>query len=157
MCVPWITGARVYAAWAAVGPLVGVIIGAWLAARWQTKKWILDNKVAEYRSILDALNDYRFVLTEYYALYKFAMVAVPAQKKYDDDIAFAKAQSAVSNAFADRIFIRAGVERSGARNEWRALAAKLLADKSTSDELLKMIDVVHAKLVKASQDDLKLD
>ncbi|MFZ0087669.1 MAG: hypothetical protein WAK78_20440 [Candidatus Acidiferrales bacterium] len=89
-------------------------------------------------------------------MYKFALVAVPAQKKYDDDIAFAKAQSAVTNAFADRIFIRAAVERSGARKQWGELAAKLLADKSTGDELLKIIDSIHSKLVKAFQDDLKL-
>src|SRR5271154_409055 len=116
--------------WAVVGPLAGVGYGAWLTARWQRKKWILDNKASEYRGILDALNSYRFALSEYYALYKFALVAVPAQKKYDDDIALAKTQSAVTNAFADRIFIRIAVERSGARKEWRELAAKMLADKS---------------------------
>jgi hypothetical protein len=145
-----------YQIWAVVGPLAGVGFGAWLTARWQRKKWILDNKLAEYRGILDALSSYRFALSEYYALYKFALVAVPAQKKYDDDIAFAKAQGAVTNAFADRIFIRIAVERSGARKEWRELAAKMLADKSTSDELLKIIDAIHSKLVKAFQDDLKL-
>ena len=111
---------------------------------------------AEYRGILDALNSYRFVLTQYYSLYKFAMVAVPAQKKYDDDIALAKAQEAVNNAFADRIFIHGAVKRSGARKEWGDLASKLLADKSTIDDLLKMVDSVHSKLVKASQADLRV-
>jgi hypothetical protein len=77
--------AHFYPMWAVVGPLVGVVIGAWLTARWQRKKWILDNKTSEYRSILDALNSYRFVLTEYYALYKVAMVAVPAQKMYEGE------------------------------------------------------------------------
>ena len=62
--------AHFYQVWAVVGPLVGVVIGAWLTARWQRKKRILDNKTSEYRGILDALNSYRFVLTEYYALYK---------------------------------------------------------------------------------------
>jgi hypothetical protein len=148
--------AHFYQIWAVLGPLVGVCLGAWLTARWQRKKWILDNKLAEYRGILDSLSSYRFALTEYYALYKFAMVAVSAQKKYDDDIAFAKARSAVNNAFDDRVFTRLAVEQSGARKEWSELAAKMLADKSTSDELLKIIDSIHDKLVKAFQDDLKL-
>lgn len=140
-----------------VGTLAGVGFGAWLTARWQRKKWILDNRVAEYRGILDALNSYRFALTEYYSLYKIALVAVPAQKKYDDQIALARTQSAVSNAFADRIFIRGAVKRSGARKEWGELAAKLLADKSPIEELLKIIDSIHSKLVKAFQDDLNLN
>ena len=145
-----------YRVWAVAGPLAGVGFGAWLSARWQRKKWVLDNKLSEYRGILDALSSYRFALTEYYALYKFALVAVPAQKKYDDDIAFAKSRSAVNNAFDDRVFTRVAVEQSGARKEWAELATKMLADKSTSDELLKIIDSIHSKLVKAFQDDLKL-
>jgi len=148
--------AHFYQVWAVVGPLVGVVIGAWLTARWQRKKWILDNKTSEYRGILDALNSYRFVLTEYYALYKVAMVAVPAQKMYDDQIALAKAQGAVNNAFADRIFTGLAVKQSGARDEWRSLALKLKAGTSGLDELLKSVDSTHGKLVKASQADLKL-
>jgi hypothetical protein len=140
-----------------VGTLAGVAFGAWLTARWQRKKWILDNKASEYRSIFDALNSYRFALTEYYSLYKIALVEVPAQKKYDDQIALAKTLSAVSNAFADRIFIHDAVKRSGARKEWGELAAKLLADTSTIEELLKIIDSIHNKLVKTFKDDLKLN
>ena len=156
-CILRFAAAHIYAVWAAVGPLVGVIIGGWLAARWQRKRWILDNKASEYRSILDALNSYRFALTEYYALYKIALVAVPAQKKYDDDVAFAKALDKVNNAFADRIFTRKPVSQSGARADWSTLADKLRSNKSDLDELLKMIDSIHGKLVKASQTDLNLN
>jgi len=41
--------------WAAVGPLVGVWIGAVLAKRWQREQWIADNKRAEYRKLLTTL------------------------------------------------------------------------------------------------------
>jgi hypothetical protein len=139
-----------------VGTLVAVGFGAWLTERWQRKKWILDNKVAEYRGILDALNSYRFALTEYYSLYKIALVAVPAQKKYDDDVALARAVDRVNNSFADRIFTRKLVSQSGARADWSTLADKLRSNKSGLDELLKIIDSIHDKLVKASQTDLKL-
>ena len=151
-----ITADNFYKVWAAVGPLVGVVIGAWLSARWERRKWVLDNKTAEYRGILDALNSYRPILTEYYALYRISLVAVPAQKKYDDTIALAKALDAVTNAFDDRIFTRQAIAQSGARNDWNSFANKLRSDKSDLDELLKMVDSIHGKLVKASQVDLKL-
>ncbi len=142
-------------AWAVVGPLVGVLLGAWLTARWQRNKWILDNKTAEYRGILDVLNSYRFTLGEYYALYKVAMVAVAVQKKYDD-IALAKSMGAVSNAFADRIFTYLAVQKSGARNDWTVLAGMIKADKSTVDDLFKVIDRIHNTLVRVARDDLHI-
>jgi hypothetical protein len=41
--------------WAALGPLVGVCIGAYLARRWQRDQWIADNKRSEYRKLLTTL------------------------------------------------------------------------------------------------------
>jgi hypothetical protein len=55
-CMPRFTVDDFYRVWAVAGPLAGVGLGAWLTARWQRKKWILDNKLAEYRGILDALS-----------------------------------------------------------------------------------------------------
>jgi len=52
-------GAEVFAMWNAIGPLVGVVIGAlltpWVAWHWQRKQWMLDNKKQEYRDLLDGL------------------------------------------------------------------------------------------------------
>jgi len=144
-----------YQLWAAVGPLVGVAFGAWLAAHWQRQKWILDNKTAEYRSLFDALSAYRIVLTEYYALYEFANAVVTAQKRYDDDLALARAYGAVTDAFADRIFTRQAIAKSGARKEWNSYAQKMLPkQKPDMSERNRILDSVHDKLVQASQDDL---
>lgn len=45
--------------WNAIGPLVGVVIGAlltpWIAWRWQHRQWSLDNRKQEYRDLLDGL------------------------------------------------------------------------------------------------------
>ena len=154
--MPHLTADSFYRVWAVVGPLVGIVLGAWLTQRWQRKRWICDNKVAEYRGILDALNSYRFMLIEYQSLYKVALVAVPAQKAYDDLVALAKALGAVTNAFADRIFTRQAIEKSGVRNDWSAFADKLRSDENDLNKLLKMIDGVHDKLVMTSQNDLNL-
>jgi hypothetical protein len=157
MSVPWFTTARVYAAWAAVGPLVGVIIGAWLAARWQRKKWILENKASEYRGILDALNSYRLLLAEYHASYRGSISGVDVTERRDAQLALGRAQDAVSNAFADRIFTRLAVSQSDAGRDWSTHAAQKLPDKMANFWVEpKLLDSVHDKLVEASQDDLKL-
>ena len=41
--------------WLAVGPLVGVCIGAYLTKRWQRSQWIADHKRGEYRKLLSTL------------------------------------------------------------------------------------------------------
>lgn len=43
--------------WGVVGPLAGVIIGGWLTTSSQRKLWLLDNKRAEYRTILTTLSE----------------------------------------------------------------------------------------------------
>ena len=46
---------EVKAAWVVVGPLVGVLIGAYVANRNQRKHWSLDNKRLEYRELISTL------------------------------------------------------------------------------------------------------
>jgi hypothetical protein len=41
--------------WSAVGPLIGVWVGAYVANRNQRRQWLLDNKRQEYRELLTAL------------------------------------------------------------------------------------------------------
>jgi hypothetical protein len=148
--------AHFYQVWAAIGPLVGVILGAWLTARWQRKKWILDNKTAEYRGILDALNSYRFMLIDYHAHYYPGATGFLMKDKHDAQIALARANDAVTNGFADRIFTRMAVDQSGAREDWSTCAKMFSAGPIDINPTLKVLDGTHDKLVKASQADLKL-
>jgi hypothetical protein len=143
-----------YRMWAVVGPLVGVGLGAWLTARWQRKKWILDNKVAEYRSILDALNSYRRKLATFNALYGPGSDGVLIKERHEAQMDMFQALDAVNNAFADRIFIRQTVEKSGARNDWDKFNG-MLSSKPVH-ELLKQLESLHDELLKASLDDLNL-
>jgi hypothetical protein len=141
----------------AVLSLVGVIIGASLSAFWQRRNWILDHKSAEYRGILDALSSYRRLLTEYHASYRGSIPGVDEKERADAQMTLARAKDAVANAFADRIFTRGAVMRSDARTDWAAHSDQKLSDIMPNFwERIKILDAVHDKLVKASQDDLKL-
>lgn len=50
--------------WAAVGPLVGILVGHYLTASWQRKQWIADNQKDEYRRVLAGLNRLNVLLTQ---------------------------------------------------------------------------------------------
>lgn len=149
----WITEVRLYAIWAAIGPLVGVIIGAWLASRWQRRQWIADNKAREYREILDALNVYRWRLVNYQARYG----GVYAEVKPEDNLSLAEAQIALDNSFSDRIFVRETVVNSGAREAFRKFSESLLsASPPNLSESTQTLAKLHKKPVSVAETDLRL-
>jgi hypothetical protein len=41
--------------WSAIGPLIGVLVGAWLGRSWDHKKWMNDNRKEECRELLTAM------------------------------------------------------------------------------------------------------
>lgn len=43
--------------WTAIGPLLGVLVGAYISSRNQKRQWGLDNKRAEYRELLTTLTE----------------------------------------------------------------------------------------------------
>jgi len=50
--------------WAAVGPLVGILIGHYLVRSWQRRQWLADNQKEEYRKVLAGLNRLHMLLTK---------------------------------------------------------------------------------------------
>jgi len=50
--------------WAAVGPLVGILIGHYLVRSWQKRQWLADNQKEEYRKVLAGLNRLNMVLVD---------------------------------------------------------------------------------------------
>jgi len=54
--VNWIVvRSTVSSVWAAVGPLIGVLVGGWLTSRNQRRHWLADNKKQEYRELLTSI------------------------------------------------------------------------------------------------------
>jgi len=48
--------------WAAVGPLLGIVVGHYLTSSWQRRQWLADNRKDEYRKLLAGLNRLNMVL-----------------------------------------------------------------------------------------------
>lgn len=106
--------ANLLAILAVIGSLAGVGLGAWLTARRQHKQWVLDNKKAEYRELLDLLNVYRFQLLKNTATYSpIEMPAYDAKQKTSDDRVLHESQVSLNNALTDRIFIRKALIEGG--------------------------------------------
>lgn len=119
------TTARLYAIWAAIGPLVGVIIGAWLSEHWQHRRWILDNKTAEYRGILDALTACHIQLLAFIGICTYAPAKLTLQREAliaSEQRALAEKAVSLSQAMADRLFIRKALAKRGVRQEFGNLA-----------------------------------
>ncbi len=54
----WITIAHyISVAWAAVGPIIGVLVGALLTRSWDKQKWMNDNRKEECRELLTAISE----------------------------------------------------------------------------------------------------
>lgn len=96
--------------------LAGVLVGAWLAAQWQRRYWILDNKKSEYREILLALDAFWWKVCDHTSLYH-------GEKPFTDfdgkDAKFASAQaimaalSSVMGTLTSSVFVRKSVLKSG--------------------------------------------
>ena len=50
--------------WAALGPLLGIVVGHYLTRSWQRRQWIADNQKEEYRKLLAGLNRLNMVLIQ---------------------------------------------------------------------------------------------
>jgi hypothetical protein len=99
--------------WNAIGPLVGVVIGAilvpWVSWRWQHKQWSLDNKKQEYRELLDGL----FLAIE--EIVKARPSAITS------GIEAAKAVQSGTRLVQNRIFVARSLRNAGIPEDWRKI------------------------------------
>lgn len=155
------TAQTLYAVWAALGPLIGVIVGGLLTAWWQRRQWILDNKKAEYRELLDALSAYRWRLLNYQAKYGTTLIenecAGDPVEKSAEKIALAEAMTALDNDLADRIFAFHAIEECGISEDMKKFQQNLISrPPPTIDETTRSLLDMRRKVLQTAQRDLKL-
>ncbi len=94
--------------WAAVGPLMGVALGGWLAMRNQRVLWILDNKRSEYRKLLSTITrDYTTFMN-----LSGAGTTGPEQRKRE------QVHLEALNVIRDRLFIAKEVSEMDIARKW---------------------------------------
>src|SRR6266851_6871445 len=99
------------AGWSLLGPLVGVLVGAWLARSWDKQKWLSDNRKQECRELLTAVTH--------------AATAILDRDTGTDVLSQMRKQALANDAylislkvFQDRIFIAGDVERAKLFDMW---------------------------------------
>jgi hypothetical protein len=93
-------------AWAALGPLIGVLVGAWLARSSDRKKWIKDNRTQECRELLAAVSHAATVILD------VGMLGGPTPNERG------KAYLESMKVFKSRLFIAKEVEEYKLLDSW---------------------------------------
>jgi hypothetical protein len=149
---------NLYKIWAAVGPLIGVFIGSWLAARWQQRHWVQDNKKVEYRTVLDAFDKFRWRLTHQIAKYAENPFAADAtgEKRAEQELVM-EALSSVMGALTNGILIRKAVLDSGVfqrlQNVYHDMESNAAPDIA---QVSRAVAEIQLKLLQTAWHDLRL-
>jgi hypothetical protein len=130
--------------WAVAGPLIGVLIGAYVANRNQRKHWIADNKKEEYREVLVAMN-------------KTIAAYINAKMSADNLTAWHQANPQVRTSLAEtmesRIFIAPVLKRLELDKKFFAAFDTVPVDKDFPS-LLKQVDGLCDELRDAASKDI---
>jgi hypothetical protein len=98
------------AVWAAVGPLIGVVIGAYIANRNQRQHWISSCKKEEYSELVSALTK---AMMKYIETRAYLVARGPEEQRTE-----AAALASVGETARNRIFIAPTVKRLNVVVRW---------------------------------------
>ena len=101
--------------WAAIGPLAGVLVGAYLTGRRQKRDWLADNKKEEYRELLSAMSK---------AINVFIQVYVAEEGRNAADRGRIRAaKSELLEVTQSRLFIVKTMKEVDVTNRWLNIAS----------------------------------
>jgi hypothetical protein len=140
-----------------VGTLLGVLVGFagnFLIQRqlksWQREQWILDSKKAEWKELIGTLcRSARSMLKDF----PFAAYEIETSDKRMTEMLnlWVDEDSEAEKTIQDRIFIADRVQKEDILNRWR----KVVSERDVN-RFEKGWNELHAALVKAALDDLKI-
>ncbi|SRR5258707_10181705 len=106
--------------WAIAGPLIGVLLGAYLTTRTQRKHWILDNKRAEFRKLLTTLTRAYSTIVN--------IESRPLRSGHQEEKCEQMRLLAL-NVIRDRIFIASEVKKAGLLEKWNEAVLSFTQDR----------------------------
>lgn len=142
-----------------IGSLIGVLVGAWLAARWQRRQWVLDNKKAEYREICRVLDNFWWKVTDHRALYPSKPFSdfTNNEPKFTSMRALAESLSFVIGTLTSSIFLREDILRIGVVRDVQDLYHSWMAgNESDLEGAPKMLGEIKLQLLRMAWRDLGL-
>lgn len=95
--------------WAAAGPFVGILIGAYIADRSARKHWFADNKKQEYRELVTAL------VVAFNAMVR----RIDSPQNAESRQALVDKEDVAPITISDRLFIRDDVARLKILSRWQ--------------------------------------
>jgi hypothetical protein len=120
--------------WAVGGPLVGVMIGAYIGSRNQKKQWLRENRKAEYRELLSALADAGSSFLVHYSIFS---TEATAEQKFRTGETSRKAVDVIYN----RLFVAREIQELDILKRWdKAMSA--LQRSHDMDAFAKGIDAI---------------
>ena len=131
-------GEALKTAWASVGPLVGVIIGAMLTRAWDRRKWINENRKQEYRELLTILTGAAAALIHNTQV----IVQSPAEQIATRDEYFKSLR-----VLQDRIFIANEIGKMNLFDRW-GTALKNLQESKDVHKFEDSFEAMRKELVK---------
>jgi uncharacterized membrane-anchored protein YjiN (DUF445 family) len=120
--------------WAAVGPLIGVMLGSYLTVRGQRRQWIADNKKQEYSELLTTLSRTVGEVITYHT--------PPVAHPPHDQLVYDESIKKAATVIIDRIFIAREVQRMELVKRWR----EALTDLENNDDLAEFANRFHGML-----------
>lgn len=100
--------------WPAIGPLVGIVLGAVLTRSRERKKWFNDSRREEFRELLTTLTTATMALVMHHDPSHAASLYTRPEKQWDAQDAY----NASLQVLQDRIFIADDLKKLDAFNRW---------------------------------------
>jgi len=100
--------------WAVGGPLIGVVLGAYLSRMWQWEQWLRDNRKQECRELLSSISTAYMALAKLSARTTSGPAVVPGEEEK-------RTWALVEESYrilSDRIFIAEDVQRLQLGSKW---------------------------------------
>jgi hypothetical protein len=131
-------------AWAAIGPLVGVLVGAYLAGRRQKQEWLADNKKEEYRELVASITK---CLTAYVQIY-----AVQTVRSGDDERTIMAGDANFAEVVRSRLFIGESVRRLDVSRRFMKIKGDFRKNRIVEIFISDVEKLMDEVLTSASQD-----